>query len=423
MTLVEVIVATALFGVLASALLGVIVSMSRSSGEAGTRTVATNLAVRELEITRDVFVGATRGPDRVEANQTTNPNPLPGGTAGAPLVVDGIPFTVVRSTQWASVSSTGGSTCDDGTEQELAYLKVKVAVSWPGLGSRPPVTMDTIMTPPKGTYSNLTGHIGLKVIDRFGAPQGGIRVVVTAANGATHPTTTSSDGCALVAFLTPGAYTVRVDKPGYVNEQGDPTGTLSAPVQAGQLWKGTISYDRAASLRVTASTAPGYTVPNLGSIAVTVGNPGITPAGSRAIAGSGSSRTVTNLWPYPSGYQVWWGGCNDNDPQFSGQVRDLPVTTDPGTLATTDIVLAPVDLEDRRNKVYVATQHVTAQTADNGCPGGASITLGTTDSDGKLRTSLPYGTWTIKRQDGGGTVGTVNVVKDLTGSIFQVLFP
>ena len=79
--------------------------------------------------------------------------------------------------QWASVNGAGGSTCDDGTNAELAYLQVKVEVSWPALGTRPPVHDGHDHDPAQGhLLGNLTGHVGVKVIDRLGGPQSGIGV-------------------------------------------------------------------------------------------------------------------------------------------------------------------------------------------------------------------------------------------------------
>lgn len=394
MTLIEVVVAIGLFAVMSTAVLSVLGSAITLTRDDKARLEAVNLAARELEITRDTFSSVTRGPDQVLTNRVVNPSPLPGGTAGQPLVIDKVPYTVVRTAQWSSVDSQAATTCDEGTTTELAYLHVVVEVSWPELGDRPPVTMDTVMTPPKGTYSALTGHIGVKVIDSLGDPQPGVQVTARSSTGETKTGATSGDGCALLAFLSAGSYAITVSAPGYVNPKGDPTGTTTAQVQTGQLWRGSVEYDLASAITATFATTPGYPAPTGTGMVVSIGNSAIQPVGSRSIAGAGDPRVLANLWPYPSGYQLWAGGCQDSDPDFTGDQRDLPVAAPAGGSTDATVTLAPLEIR------AAASRAVTAKHAADGlCPGGATIQLGNTDPSGLLKVSIPYGTWTI-------TVGT-----------------
>lgn len=407
MTLVEVVVAFGLFAILSTSVLGLVVTAAKTTSEDARRVVANHLATREMEITRDIFDSATRGPDRLQTNRRVNPSPMPGGTAGEDLVVDGVPYTVVRTMQPVSVGSTATTACDEGATNELAYFKVKVEVSWNGLGDRPPVTMNTIMTPRKGTYSDLNGHIGVKVIDANGQPREAVPVRAVATSGASvgaiRTGDTASDGCVLLAELVAGNYTVTVSQPGYVDRQGNPTATVTANVQSKQLWRSVVDYDRAASINVNlVPTNPAYAVPPsvaTGSIPVTVGNSGLTPSGTKTIAGSGTSRSLTNLWPFPSGYQLWAGGCAANNP---GDLAAEPVPSDdPTAPATTTVPLASMRV------VAPAGTTITAkQNADAGCSAGATVVLGTVPAGGVLRTSLPYGTWRLTRT---GSSASANV--------------
>lgn len=404
MTLVEVVVAFALFAVLSTAVLAVLGGAIRLTTEDRARMVASDLAARELEITRDSFTSAVQGPETVTTNLVTNPHPLAGGTAGEPLVVNKVPYTVERTAQWAAVDSAAASTCDEGTTSELAYLKVKVTVRWPELGDRPPLEMNTVMTPPKGTYSSFSGHIGLKVIDAAGRPRAGVPVTAQAASGALRSGTTAGDGCALISFVPAGSYSVRVSSPGFVTPQGDATGTVTAQVQAGQLWKGTIEYDRAATVTAVFSTADGFSLPPsaTNTLPVLLGNAALLPSGSRTVTGTGSTRTITPLWPYPSGYQVWAGQCLDNDPQHTGQGRELPVEVQPGGTGQAPVVLAPVTVQGPPATAVRATavlQPADAADQDPTCPATSTPTvveMGTTGPGGQLKGSLPYGRWRIE---------------------------
>lgn len=388
MSLLEVIIALGLFAVLATSVLSVLNAATVQSRDDKFRLQAVNLATRELEISRDTFTSLTRGPDRVEINRVYNPNPLPGGVVGKALVVDNVPYTVVRTATWSAVGEAA-STCDEGTSSELAYLRVQVEVSWPGLEGRPPVAMHTVLTPPKGTYSSLSGHIGIKIIDSLGAPDVGRSVTVKNASR-TVTSTTAADGCALFPFLDAGTYNVTVNAAGFVNRKGDPTGSLTAQVQPGQLWRGSIEYDNSAAIAVTFTTLAGYALPSNNTLPVALGNSGIVPSGSRVVTGTGQTRTVSNLWPYPAGYQLWAGPCLDNDPQFSGDQRDLPVPSSPGGSTPATVTLAAIEVVGPANRTVTATH-----AKDNACTAPVTVTLGVTNSAGRLKTSLPYGKWTV----------------------------
>ncbi len=401
MTLMEVVVAFALFLIMSTAALAGLTQAVALTREDRARLIAGDLATRELEITRDAFSSVLRGPETLTTNLTVNANPLPGGTAGKPLVSNGVPFTVKRTAQWAAVNSAAETTCDEGTRTELAYLRVKVEVTWPELGDRPPVVMETVMTPPKGTYSSLTGHIGLKVVDAFGQPVSGVTVTARAASGALETGVTSADGCALLAFLTPGAYSLTVAKTGYVTPAGDPTGATTAQVLAGQLWRGSVSYDQEATMVAKLVTEAGFALPQgLAQVPLALANSGLLPGGKKFISGTGATRTLEHLWPYPSGYEVWAGKCLDNDPQYTGQERDEPVAVGPGATTHTEVRLAPVIVRAAGPVTATLTAPV-EPSRDRDCATTPlpQVSLGVA-TGGELRTSLPYGVWKLTATNG-----------------------
>ncbi|MEQ6901007.1 prepilin-type N-terminal cleavage/methylation domain-containing protein [Nocardioides sp. YIM 152588] len=387
-TLIEVVVAFGLFVVLVVASMVLLSWTQQSTRDNSYRTTALNLAARELAITADTFNSLLRGPDQVEINQVVNPDQFPGGTDGDPLVVDNVPYTVTRTAQWSAVGSSAASTCDEGTSQELAYLRVRVEVTWPG-GEERPVRMNTVLTPLKGTYSVTDGHIGLKVIDRDGLPRGGQPVTITGPSG-TRTGSTASDGCVLFAFLTPGTYTVTMDRPGYVDLNGDATSVRTVTVTAGQLWRGSASYDQAASVAVTFTTESGYALPATNTIPLMF----TTSAGSVERTGTGNTRTVGDLWPYASGYEVWAGRCLDNDPANLGEAREPVVAANPGATTSVDVPLAPLTVDRGSGaRTITATSNPSIDNPQSPCS-NITVTLGTT-AGGVLATSLPYGRWTI----------------------------
>ncbi|GAA5142664.1 hypothetical protein GCM10023340_06500 [Nocardioides marinquilinus] len=405
MTLVEVMVALVLFAIMSTAVLNMVMNAQRLTRYDAARVVANNLATRELEIVRDTFFGPTRGPDRVLLNTAENPSPLPGGRVGDPLVVDGIAFTVTRTAEWAQVDTRAASTCDEGSNVELAYLRVRVRVTWPKMGDRPPVQMDTTMTPAKGTYSAFTGHLGLKVIDQLGEPLGGVPVVVrTNTNAVAASGRTSSDGCVLFPFLNAGTYTYELNRAGYVTPAGDPAGKTTVQVQSGQLWRGIAEYAQSATVDVTFTTREGFGLPPANQqIPVSLGNSALKPSGVKAYPGTGNARSLTSLWPYPSGYTLWAGNCLGNDPKDLG---DPPVAVEPGQTATTTVRLAPLTV-----RAPVGTTITAKQAVDSSCPAGATVIVGQVPASGVLAASLPTGLWRLTRS-GSSTTRDVTLAPD-----------
>lgn len=406
MTLIEVVVAIGLFAVMSTAVLSVLGSAIATTRDDKARLEAVNLASRELEIIRDTFASVLRGPEDVA--DATNPNQLPGGTASAPIVIDGVPYTVVRETRWEAVGAGASSPCDNGTSDELAYLHVTVKVSWPALGDRPPVTMDTVMTPSKGTYSALQtqSHIGVKVIDRLGNPKPGVRVTARNSLGQLAPLqVTATDGCALLEDLAPGDWTVTASNAGFVSLAGDPTAQTTVHLEAGQLWRGVLEYDQAAHIIPTIEAPEGYQLPDgIDDLPVTIGNSGLQPAGAEVFANS-QALAAAELWPFPSGYVVWAGGCEDGNPALTGEA--LPVPADPGLPTSVTVSLGAVEVHAAPGTSIVATHPVppeptdpteTPVPPDRLCPTEVTVDLGTTGPDGVLLTSLPFGTWTIGSQ-------------------------
>lgn len=129
-SLVEVIVATGLFVVFASAGAAVTIGSLHTSGDNRQRVSAANLADQEIEVSRAAF----RDSPASVANETVYP------TVGANS------FTVSRQVKWLSAAGSAvcsGQPCTVATGSDLV---VQVQVSWPGLGSRPPVINTTVLS-------------------------------------------------------------------------------------------------------------------------------------------------------------------------------------------------------------------------------------------------------------------------------------
>lgn len=403
-SLVEIMISLVVFAVIAAAVMSMLLSSLASTRSNRARVAAANLAARELEITRAQFTSPAAGPKTIATGQVVNPDPLPGGTAGAPLVVDGMAYTLTRVAQWQSQGATAGP-CDGGASGQLAYLRVTVTVTWPRMGGVAPVTASTLLTPPLGTYASGTGHVKVKVTDANGGPEAGQTVTLTGLSSQQ----TAADGCAFFAFVPPGAYTVGVSTPGYVDPSWSPSPSQSVTVTANAVAPVAFSYAPAATLNLgVGPLLPGFPAPVSAFTAYNTAFPSTTR--TKVIAASGPTTSLT-LWPYPDGVTVWDGDCADADPQaYTGGSRASPLATNPGQTTSAAVAGAAVAVRvaNATGQPVSGATVVAVHAADSGCPGpvsdpvdagtvGAALTLPVaTDATGTARATLPYGAWTFK---------------------------
>ena len=395
-TMVEMVMGIFIFAMVIG---GVVVGMSSSlnmTRQNRNRSIAANLASQEMDTAR-----------------STEFTDLPLGVIVTAQSVDGVPYTVTRETEWVTPNATSGP-CQAPSGSTLAYLSIVVSVSWTNMAGVPAATASTVVTPPVGTYDPFTGHIGVMVRDAAGVPQENVPVAISGP-GVSESQTTSSDGCAFFAFEPIGAYTVSLNKSGYVNDQ-----MLSAPTQAATVGAGsTVSlqfqYDIAATMNLTLAGGAGGAIP--ANIPVTLANTHLLPSGKMTFAGTGTTRSLLGLFPYVDGYEMFAGSCLAADPEgMNGAVAIYPGASRPAATAVTAggtssatvplhtmIVQTRTSLGAARPNVAVTAKNVT----DTGCPTQVTYALGTTDASGNLTVALPYGSWIV------GATGTSNTVTKL----------
>ena len=156
---------------------------------------------------------------------------------------------------------------------------------------------------------------------------------------------------------------------GYVNDQGVANPTQTVTVVAGSTVQTQVNYDRAATLNLTMVGGAGGSIPN--SMPYTIFNTGLLPNGLKRISGSGltgPNRTISSLYPYLSGYQLWAGSCIDADPQgqkpsggayYPGATRDPALATTPGGATTGNINMPSLLVNVRKAGVPLAGAQVT----------------------------------------------------------------
>jgi prepilin-type N-terminal cleavage/methylation domain-containing protein len=410
-TMVEVVMAIFIFGLVIT---GVTVGMTSSlnlTRQNRNRSIAANLASQEMDTVRSTdFTDIALG--QVKTTQS----------------VDGVAYTITREASWVSANAASGP-CQAPSGSSLAYLSVRVSVSWQNMqGVKPPIS-DTVITPPVGTYDPNSGHVAVTVRDAAGQPQPS--VPVTFAGGSVNATqNTTSDGCAFFAYEPAGSYTVTLSSPGYVSDQGVASPSTAATVVAGSTVPLQFQYDRAASIVATLQPTGGAPLPTSPSIPVSLGNTHILPTGFKTVAGGGATRTIGSLFPFADGYAMWAGACSDADPQgikpaggpyYPGATRDAAVAVTPGGSSAGTVTLPALTVQTLttaslpRPNVAVTATHVVPSgvTVDPSCTSGATYALGTTDASGRITVGLPYGTWMLSA---AGTSTTAQVTLDPTAA-------
>jgi prepilin-type N-terminal cleavage/methylation domain-containing protein len=400
LSLIECLMALIIFGIVAGGLSFALQAAGHTSANNRLRVQAANLAARELEIDRNEFNATAAGPVSLGASgSVSNPhNILTTAAAGSPLVLDGVPFTVARDVQWLP-TGTGESPCDGGSLVTYPTLKVTASVTWNNMGNTKPIANSTLLTPPKTLVATTTAFIAVKVTGANGSGVDNMPVVFT-KSASTQTIYTESDGCAVFATTDYGNWTATLSKLGYVTTDLFPSRSLTTNVTAGSLSQVPMSYDRAVTINAMQASISGY-LPPTSLPPLTLYNTGLpAPDVTKVTSVTAASTLVSGLWPFTDGYSIWAGSCDQSTPA----PRPAGVALVSGVTAPYNqaVALAPVDILVRTHNLvgsgYTFTSGaivLATPAALAGCAASDSLTLGTTDVNGQLKTSLPYGAYTI----------------------------
>lgn len=391
-SLIEMVVALVIFGILSSALLVLLLSSARLVRLSAGRTVAGQVASSVVDEAR--AQGATSvAPGRVVTNRT----------------VKNVVYTVTRDAQFVSRTATTGSCTASGTP---SFLRVRVAVTWAGMGSVPPIEVNTLVAPRVGDADANSGSVAVLVSDRNGAGSAGTTVTLTGrTTGTVSVQQTTADGCAYFAFRPPGTYDAALSSTDGVTPAGVSSPSQAVTVQASQTASLAMQYDRSASITLVADTDSGHPAPS--SMPFTLYNTlAYTNATkTRVVAGTAPSTLVTGLFPTAAGYVVWAGSCTANDPVAQ---RQPPVASDPGGAVTQRVAVGRFDITPSGAGAGAPWSATFTQT-DAGCPTAASYTFIQPNSGG-IRGALPFGSWNLTTTSVGGTTPAI-VVTLPAGSI------
>ena len=396
-TIVELSLAIVILLIAMGAVAMALASTLRHGTNSAGRTVASGLVTEEMETVRQ--------------DARTNFSTLPLGLVERDTEVDGVRYHVVRESEFVAESSSEDSCSNtsSGSGAAPAFLRVRVIVTWPGIGAAPPANAETLLAPPIGAYDPNKGHVAVQVRGRDATGVAGIPVSLKNGSTTIRTLTTTTDGCAYFAFIAPGTYSVQLNRSGYVDGQMLASPTSTVTVAAAQAISTDFDYDRQAAIVGTRVDLTGMSAAMPVAAGVTVAHTSLTPSGLKSFPFTGGVAAQTVIvYPYTEGYQIWGGACADADPGVS--FRSAAVSVEPHSTTSG----ATIGLTSQRFQVLVPSGFGTpafsagpvagarlrlVHGAMSGCETGEVLEYdlaAVTDRDGTLRVALPLGTWTVE---------------------------
>ncbi|MGQ7298246.1 prepilin-type N-terminal cleavage/methylation domain-containing protein [Quadrisphaera sp. KR29] len=394
-TMLEVVIAMAVFTILAGSVFTVLTGALRVTGDNNRRTVAADLASAQIEQAR-----SQRALD------------IPDGLTTRTQTVGGTTYTVAQTANYLASDATNPVCVGSG--DTLAYKLVSVRVTWPGMGTTRAVSAKTLRALQLGSGGLAAGSGSLAVV-----VQGANGDVVTGSVVALSPggavRTTGSDGCAVFAGLDPGTYRATVDQPGRVASSGyQAASTADLVVSAGQVTRASLFHDVARTQPFVLEPPAGYQVP--AGVPVVLRDSFIADTTAPA-CGTAPVRSCATGVPgelqglFPDTYALWAGTCSDADdaPASFDATQAAGGATPVGVpLGGVAVTVTRAGVPTSGTPLYAVHQPENAEVTGSQCPTGEVYALGTSGA-APTATALPFGEWTITT-DPAAPAGTGPVV-------------
>lgn len=316
--------------------------------------------------------------------------------------VAGLTYTITGHFDWLDDGSTH-SLCKSGSPPQV--ITTEVTVSW----DASTLTETSIINPPYGTANPSDGYIAVQITGSSppSPPAYVTNVPVTVTPvGSNSPQSYLPDinGCVFVQEA-PGTYNVQLNSPTggplFIDSQEslnpcDCSSTSPASdvtVVAGLTTDAVFpDFDQASVVQFQSSSAPQPAT----NMPVSVGNSSLEPVGWTTVIATRSGQTTSDLFPYPSGYAVWYGDCLAEEPSPATQIPTSPGASSSATIGGLSTLALAVTSSSTGNPIPLATASATVDDPDpsDGCP---SDTFGLTvaDSSGDSTTALPAQTYSV----------------------------
>lgn len=374
--LIEVIVSSMLLVLVASGVYLGLDAASATSGVNKHRSLATEIAQQDQDRMRAMAVTEL---SNYRDTTTTRVGP--------------VTYTVASSSSWIT-DSTGTASCTSGTAR-AHYLRIASSVTWPGMTIQP-VTVESVVAPPAGSFGTNLGSLAVQVRDRTGAGVQGVSVALTGPQNYTD--TTNEIGCVLWGFLPVvrgSDYSVSLSKAGYVDPSGVATPSRAAGVVGESTSTVAFDYDlggRIAATYESVDSSTGRPVAANGTAFTAVTSHLAVPFAPFGDGAPHASYTSPLLFPFTDPYGAYAGACPGADPTLYGNPAQLALVQ-PGGVTNVTVREPPVDLRVMRGGSPVPNATVKLTGTASGC---GPLPNRTTAADGYITDrALPYGTYDV----------------------------
>ena len=299
MTLVEVVVATFMVGLIAMSLSG-LQAAGRTAQDQRVRSQAAALAQQDQERMRGMTADQL-----AKLSQTRT------------VTVEGTVFTITSTGTFIGQAS-GASSCSGAGAD---YAKVISSVNWSN-NKRTAVVEQSVITPPAG------GSFLTKTVDQNGAALPGVTSTVQGTDQNTDSTrrvaVSDAEGCAVFPGLTVGDYDVTATRSGYVDPDGNSAPTTAATATGGNTSSSQFTMGiPGAVTAIFSTTLNGVTLTDQLAPSISWFNNGMATYKSRSVA-SPATAIASNaiMFPFITGgpgnyngnYAVWAGRCTSATP-------------------------------------------------------------------------------------------------------------
>jgi Tfp pilus assembly protein PilV len=368
--LVEILISALILVVVAVGVLKSLDRGTRLGGEQKVQAVAGNVAHAELEQVRALPISEVSNLRRVQTRS-----------------VGGVTYTATTRSDWVNDTSSDAGCTTAGSSAD--YMKLSTTVTWPQMGDRSPVTLDSLVTPGVRAFDDDQGSLSVRVTDRNGDGVAGLQLNITGSATLSDPT--NADGCVLWGYLDEGTgYTLGFSRaPDYVLPNGSQVASVPVAVVGGQTSNVALQYDRGGRLETTFRTTRYAYAPLIATAPQKVH---VTHAGGGGVAiryaATGDSATTPLLFPFSSGYTVHPDSCAAAEVPVPAPVpaplappapSAVSKTVVPGVTTQTSVVQLPaLNLTVTADDVPVAGAQIRVTT-----PCG-TVYHRTTDADGLI---------------------------------------
>jgi Tfp pilus assembly protein PilV len=413
--LVEVLVSAVLVVIMAAGTLVAIQSTQKTSAEERHRATAHGLAQEDQSRMRALRISSL-----ANLNETRQ------------VVADDGTYTVKSRADFVT-DSTGTASCAQNTAA-ADYIRISSTVTWPSIGSRPPVLIQSIVAPPNGAIAANRGALAIAV--KGGAGQAMPNISLSGTGAGSFSGTTSENGCVIFGNLPAGNYTLTTNAPGFVNKDGQPPGTVNTSVVALSTNTLALQYDEPGGVDLSFTTLKNGQLVQSSAESVVAFNTGMSAAQVFSEAGPSQVLRADPLFPFSSPDAVYAGGCQANNPNpddvvgAPGEDALASVQVMAGQVAAAEIQLPSLKLlvlsGTGTGSPGTPVSGASVVLTDTACAAeGQTVKINrTTDATGGLADpGLPWSTYNICVAKSGKASTTPNVsVMDLTSEISRTVY-